>query len=235
MEKSKEPAIRHIGVILDGNRRWAKERKLLSWKGHEAGVEKVIDLIKWALDLKIRELTLYTFSIQNFKREAPEVEFLMNLFRNNFDRLLKDEKIKDKVKVNFIGRNWLFEQDIQEKQQELMEKTRKNSELIVNLAMGYGGREEIIDAVKKIGGELLEGRINLREINEDTFNQYLHLSSSPEIIIRTGGEKRISNFLLWQSHYSEFFFLDKFWPDFEREDLEKVMEEFRNRERRFGG
>ena len=220
--------MKHVGIILDGNRRWASEQGKKPWDGHQAGFEKARDLVEyWGLELGIEELTLYTFSVQNFQRDKLEVEFLFKIFKRMFTDFEKD-KIKDKgIRVNFIGRLSLFSKDMQDMMHKLMDATKDNSDLIVNFAMGYGGREEIVDAVKSLidSGD---------EITIDTLSSHMYLESEPELIIRTGGAMRTSNFLMWQSWYSEWFFLEKYWPAFEKEDLVKVIDEFKNRERRFG-
>ena len=235
MKPTENKVPKHIGIILDGNRRFAKRLMLKPWKGHEWGAKKIEKLFEWCKDLNIREMTLYAFSIQNFNRPKEEFDYLMELFRKEFDNYKDNTKIhKNKIRINVIGRIWMFPKDIQEKMHEIMDKTKKYNQHIVNFAMAYGGREEVIDAVKKIGEQVKQGKLNIEEINEETFSKNLYSSDEPDLIIRTGGEKRTSNFLIWQSHYSEWFFLEKFWPDFEKEDLINVIEDYKNRERRFG-
>lgn len=221
--------VKHIGIILDGNRRYAKKMLKEPWKGHNLGAENVERLFDWCKDLKVRELTLYVFSMQNFKRDKKEVDYLMDLFCRFFDSEKIKEKIKDnKIKVNFIGRTHLLPQKVQDIIATLPPETIDHDGFKANFAMAYGGREEIIDGVNRIIKE------KVKEVTEETFSQYLSLQSEPDLIIRTGGEKRTSNFLVWQSWYSEWFFIDKYWPEFEKEDLVKVLEEFNQRERRFG-
>ena len=222
--------IKHIAIILDGNRRYAKSKGLPAWEGHRLGGENVKKLLtEWIIELKIKELTLYTFSIQNFERSEKEVKFLMKLFKDWLKFIDIDECREKGVKINFIGRIQLFSRDLQKMMEEVMEKTKGNSKHIVNFAMGYGGREEIVDAVNKI---LKEGK--LKKVDEKIFSKYLYLQSEPDLIIRTGGARRTSNFLIWQSWYSEWFFVEKFWPEFEKEDLIKIIEEYKKRERKFG-
>jgi len=228
---------KHIAIILDGNRRFAKRLMMKPWMGHEWGAKKIEFLLEWLKEFEIKELTLYAFSIQNFNRPKEEFDYLMNIFRNEFDRLINEKKdllMKHKIRINFIGRLWMFEKDIEERMKKLMEMTKENNKYIVNIAMAYGGREEIIDAVKKIAEDIKKGKLDVNEINEEIFSKNLFLSSEPDLIIRTGGEKRTSNFLMFQSPYSEWFFLEKTWPEFEKEDLIAVIEEFKKRERRFG-
>jgi tritrans,polycis-undecaprenyl-diphosphate synthase [geranylgeranyl-diphosphate specific] len=226
---------KHIGIILDGNRRFAKRLMIKPWKGHEWGAGKVEKLFDWCKELKIKELTLYAFSAQNFNRPKQEFDYLMKIFFDEFDKLLKDERLmKDKVRITFVGRLWMFPKDVHMKMVELMDKTKNNDKYLVNIAMGYGGREEVMDATIKIAKQIKSGELKVEDLNEEVFSKNLYFNSEPELIIRTGGERRTSNFLIWQSHYSEWFFLEKMWPEFEKEDLVKVIEEFKSRERRFG-
>lgn len=236
-EASRVP--KHVGLILDGNRRFSKKLMMKPWMGHEWGAKKVEKLASWCKELGVKELTLYTFSIQNFNRPKIEFDFLMKLFRKSFKDLVEDAKkwkelVENKVRINFIGRLWKFPKDVQEAMNNLMEKTKDFGEHIINFAMAYGGREEVIDAVKKLAEDVKEGKVNVEDINEEVFAKNLYTESEPEMIIRTGGEKRTSNFLLWQSNYSEWFFLEKYWPEFEKEDFKKCLEEYAERERRFG-
>lgn len=224
-----EPKARHVAIILDGNRRYAKKMLKESWKGHRLGAEKVEQLFEWCKELGVSQLTLYIFSLQNFNREKKEVDYLMDLFCKFFSSEKIKNKIKEnKIKVNFIGRTYLLPQKVQEIIQKLQQETENYSDFKANFALAYGGREEIVDGIKKL---LKEGKT---EIDEQIFSQYLQLQAEPDLIIRTGGERRTSNFLPWQSWYSEWFFLDKYWPEFEKEDLIKVLEEFNLRGRRFG-
>jgi tritrans,polycis-undecaprenyl-diphosphate synthase [geranylgeranyl-diphosphate specific] len=233
MKKNKVP--NHIGVILDGNRRFSRKLMMKPWKGHEWGVKKVEKLLEWASELEIKELTLYAFSYENFNRPKKEFEYLMDLFRKSFDKMKVDPRIHDKkIKINVIGRTWMFPKDIQEKMKEVMDLTSKYDSYIVNFAMAYGGRAEVIDAVKKISEQVKEGSITIDEINEETFSRCLYMNDEPDLIIRTGGEQRTSNFLIWQAAYSELYFLEKTWPEFEKEDLITAIDEYTRRDRRFG-
>ncbi len=222
--------VKHLAIILDGNRRYATKKLKDPWRGHDYGGEKVSQLFDWCQELGIQELTLYTFSLQNFKRDKKEVDYLMNLFCKYFTSPEMKEKItKNKIKTNFIGRIHLLPAKVQKIIQDLQQETKEHTHFKVNFAMAYGGREEIVDAVNKI---LKEGKV--QEIDEKILSQYLYLQSEPDLVIRTGSEQRTSNFLLWQSWYSEWFFLNKLWPEFVKEDLLKVVEEFSQRERRYG-
>jgi tritrans,polycis-undecaprenyl-diphosphate synthase [geranylgeranyl-diphosphate specific] len=226
---------KHIAIVLDGNRRFSKRLMMKPWMGHEWGAKKVEKLLDWCSELEIKELTLYTFSVENFNRPKDEFNYLMDLFRREFERIRHDERIhKNRIRVNFIGRIQMFPEDLQEKMRALMDATKDYDSHIVNFAMGYGGRQEVIDAVKKLAVEVKNGRLDIDKINEETFSKGLYLRDEPDLIIRTGGDKRTSNFLIWQSNYSEWFFLEKMWPEFEKEDLVKVIEEYGRRERRFG-
>jgi tritrans,polycis-undecaprenyl-diphosphate synthase [geranylgeranyl-diphosphate specific] len=226
---------KHIAIILDGNRRFSKRLMMKPWKGHEWGAKKVERLLDWCDELGIKELTLYAFSVDNFKRPKREFDYLMRLFRREFERIREDKRIhRNKIRINFIGRLQMFPRDVQEKMKALMEGTSKYNNHVINFAMGYGGRQEVIDAVKRIGEQIRKGELKVEKINEDVFSKNLYSDHEPELIIRTGGEHRTSNFLIWQSHYSEWFFLEKMWPEFEKEDLVRVIEEYGQRERRFG-
>ena len=224
---------KHVAIVLDGNRRFAKKLMLKPWKGHEWGKGKVEKLFEWAKELGVNELTLYAFSIQNLNRPKEEFDYLMKLFVESFNGIKNDIKIKE-VKMNFIGRINLFPKEVQKAMNELMEKTKDNIPYIVNFAMAYGGQEEVIDAVKKISEQVKDGKLDINKINEESFKDYLYLKDSPELIIRTGGEKRTSNFLNYQAAYSEWIYLEKMWPEFEKEDFEECIKEYSSRQRRFG-
>ena len=225
--------VNHIAIILDGNRRFAQKLMLEPWKGHEYGQLKVEKLLEWCKELGARELTLYTFSMQNFNRPKPEFDFLMKLFIEAFTKFYDDPKIEEYgVKVNFIGRYKLFPKEVVYLIEKIISKTKNNSNFVINLAMAYGGREELLDAISKIVEDVKLGKIT--EVTEEIIEKNLYMQSQPEIIIRTGGEKRTSNFLMWQSFYSEWFFIDKTWPEFEKTDLIQILEEYSQRERRFG-
>ena len=226
---------KHIAIVLDGNRRYGKKIGN-KFKGHEAGAKKVEELFNWCKELGIKEVTLYTFSTENFNRPKEEVDYLMKLFKKQFKKLKNNKRVNEgEVKVNFIGRLELFPQDLREDMKKLMEKTAGSEDFIVNFAVGYGSRAEIVDSIKKIINEIKNNEIKVENLDEKMVSENLYLKSEPDIMIRPGGERRMSNFLLWQTAYSELFFLDKLWPEFEKEDLVKIIEEFKARERRFGG
>ncbi|MBI2143105.1 di-trans,poly-cis-decaprenylcistransferase [Candidatus Woesearchaeota archaeon] len=229
----------HIAVILDGNRRFAKRLMLKPWMGHQWGREKVEKLLDWCAELGIKELTLYAFSVDNFSRPKEEFDYIMRLFREACKHIKSDSKLQEKgkrlgIKVRFLGRLEMFPEDIRQLMREIMEKSSNNTGLVVNFCMAYGGRQEIADAAKMMAADVQDGKLSAAEVNDDTFKKYLYMPEDPDLIIRTGGEKRLSGFLLYQSSYSELFFLEKMWPEFEKEDLVQVIEEYRQRERRFG-
>jgi len=218
----------HIGIILDGNRRFAKKLMKQPWKGHEEGAKRVEEILDWCKELNIKQITLYCFSLENFKRSKEEVDFLMKLFRKEFERLEKDKRIdEDKVKIKFIGQKELLDKELRELMKRIEEKTKNYNNYILNFAIAYGGRQEILSAIKT----LVECG---KEVNEENFKQCLLLKDDPDLIIRTGGEIRTSNFFPWQSVYSEWIFLNKMWPEMTKQDLEEAITEFNNRQRRFG-
>jgi len=224
-----------VGIILDGNRRFARKRGLNAWLGHKYGVENVKNILEWCQELGIKELTLYSFSIDNFKRSEKEIKFLFNLFKHYIKQLKNDKRLSKKgIRINYIGRLNMFPKSIQKEMHEVMEKTKKNNKFIVNFAMAYSGRAEIVDATKKIIKKVKNNEIKFEDIDEKLFNENLYLSRNLDILIRTGGEKRLSDFLIWQSNYSELFFTKKLWPEFSKEDLIGIINEFKSRERRFG-
>jgi len=234
-DEKRNPYPKHIGIILDGNRRFAKRLMAKPWMGHKWGAEKVGKLFEWCKDLGVNELTLYAFSMQNFNRPKEEFDYLMKTFVEFFADTKANKTIhENKIRINFIGRIHLFPEEVNTRMKELMESTKDYSEYTVNFAMAYGGREELIDAVKKIGRKLEAGEIKPEDIDAETINKNLYMDHEPEFIIRTGGDHRTSNFLVWQSWYSEWFFLQKTWPEFEKEDLVACIEQYMGRERRFG-
>lgn len=218
----------HIGIILDGNRRWAKERGLPSMVGHAKGAEKLEEVFQWMVDLKIREISLFCFSVQNFDRSEEEKKYLFDLFRKEVKRLLTDKRVHDnKVKIRFAGRLWMLPKDLQDLAVQVMEKTKTHEKYIVNFAMAYGGKEEIVDAANKLVSEK-------KEITEKTLQENFWVPENMDMVIRTSGEFRTSNFFIWQAAYAELFFIQKYWPDFEKEDLVNCISDFNERERRFG-
>ena len=208
-----------LGIILDGNRRFAKKLMKEPWKGHEYGAKKLKDLFDWCKELDVRELTLYCFSLENFNRPKKEFNYLINLFKKEFKNLETNPSIyENKVKIRFIGKRELLDTELQELMREIEAKTKNHKNYTINFAVAYGGRQEIIEAVQKLSE-------SGKEINENNLQARLWLKDAPDLIIRTGGEKRTSNFLPWQSAYSEWIFLDKLWPEFTKQDLENSIKE----------
>jgi len=226
---------KHIGIILDGNRRFAKRLMLKPWKGHEWGAGKVKKVLEWSDRIGIKEITFYTFSLENFNRPKREFDYLMNLFVKEAKEISKDPKIMEKgLKISFIGKLNLFPKKVQEVMNLLMEKTKNNNKKIVNFAMAYSGRAEIIDAAKKVAEQVRQGKLDISQINEETFSKNLYIESEPDLIIRTS-ESRLSGFLPYQSVYSEIIFLpNKLWPEFEEQDFINCIKEYQHRQRRFG-
>jgi tritrans,polycis-undecaprenyl-diphosphate synthase [geranylgeranyl-diphosphate specific] len=229
----------HLGVILDGNRRWASERSIEPWTAHKFGADKVEDLLGWCLDIDIKTITIYTFSTENFYRPQEEVEALMELFNVRLNKMLIDERIhKHKVHIRAIGRINLLPESTQNLIKKIEEVTHDYDKHYLNIALAYGGRAEIIDAMKKIAEQIENGKLRIDYINEDVVENHLYTShlpkSEPDLIIRTSGEERLSGFLLWQGAYSELFFIDVYWPDFRRIDLWRAIRTYQRRERRYG-
>ncbi|HCW04683.1 MAG TPA: isoprenyl transferase [Clostridium sp.] len=226
---------KHIAIIMDGNGRWAKERKLPRTMGHRAGVETIRRIVKECNKLGIKYLTLYAFSTENWKRPKDEVNALMKLLaeylRNEIEELHKNN-----VVVNHIGDISKLPLLCQDELIKAYNKTQNNNGVVLNLALNYGGRQEIIHAIKKMLIQCKDGIIDVNDINEESFNDFLYTAGmpDPDLIIRPSGEKRISNFLLWQSAYSEFWYSGINWPDFSVEDLHEAIRDYQNRDRRFG-
>ena len=231
----------HVAIILDGNRRWAKMYGLNPWMGHRMGAERVEEFLKWCLDLGIRTVTLYAFSTENFRRTPQEVVELMKLFKKKLAELRESDMIrKHEVRVKIIGRTDLLPPDLRKLAEEVEEATKHYDRHFLNIAIAYGGRAEILDAVRKIARDVAEGRLRPEEIDEELFERYLYTGylppelRDPDLIIRTSGEERLSGFLLWQCAYSELCFLDVYWPEFRRIDLLRAIRTYQMRQRRFG-
>jgi len=226
----------HIAIIMDGNGRWAKKRGLPRVAGHRAGVKSVDRIMEDAVSLGIKVLTLYTFSTENWKRPGFEVSALMELLYKNL--LGKRKKLIDNdVRLRVSGDITNFPESVKKELQKTIEATRNCSTMIMNLALGYSGRGEILEAVRKLAGAVSNGDIQQNDIDEEMFSNYLTTGGlpDPDLVIRTSGEYRLSNFLLWQSSYSEFYFTDRFWPEFNRDELVKAILSYQSRDRRFGG
>lgn len=226
----------HIAIIMDGNGRWAKEKKLPRTMGHRAGVETIRRIIKESHVLGIKYLTLYAFSTENWKRPKDEVGALMKLLveylRNEIEELNANG-----VVIKILGDTTKLAGECQKEVNDAVKLTKNNKGLVVNIAFNYGGRDEILRAVKAVSKDVEKGIINSNDITDDIFENYLYTKGTPDpdLIIRPSGEKRISNFLLWQCAYSEFWYSNVNWPDFKETDLHKAIYDYQNRKRRFGG
>lgn len=221
----------HLGVIVDGNRRWAKERSLPVFMGHHKGLDKVKELINWCQKRGIKILTLFVFSTENWKRSKNEINFLMKLLQqalNDFKKNIKKIN-KEGIKIKIIGQKKRLPESLQKTIKEVEALTKNNGKMTVNFALSYGGRTEIIEAIRQI----IKKRISPEKITEDTIKKNLW-TSDVDLIIRTGKEQRISNFLIWQAAYSELYFPQKYWPDFTEKDLDQALKDFSCRERKFG-
>lgn len=232
MEKIPE----HIGIIMDGNGRWAKAKGYPRTVGHKAGVETIRRILKEAQRLGVKYITLYAFSTENWKRPKEEVGALMKLLVQYF-RLELNELHENGVVVNTIGDISKLPKECIEEIKKAEEKTKNNTGIVMNLALNYGGRDEIVRAVKLLAKDVAEGKISGEEIDEKSVEKYLYTAGmpDPDMIIRPSGEQRLSNFLLWQCAYSEFWYSDINWPDFTEKDLRRAIFDFQNRDRRFGG
>jgi tritrans,polycis-undecaprenyl-diphosphate synthase [geranylgeranyl-diphosphate specific] len=235
--KAKMP--RHLGIILDGNRRWAYERNLENKEGHKLGAVVGENFLNWCLGLDIKTVTVFIFSAENFQRSLNEVEGILSLIEQYAKKLGSDPKIHNKkVRIKAIGSLDYLPQNLRKILEEIEKATEEYDGHYLNLAIAYGGREEIIDAAKRIAKEAQENRIRINEITEKSFAKYLytaHLPNPyPDLMIRTSGEERLSGFLLWQSAYSELCFIDVFWPEFRKIDLLRAIRTYQKRIRRFG-
>ncbi len=221
---------KHIAIIMDGNGRWAKKRKLPRIAGHRQGAENVSNIVEAASKIRIKYLTLYTFSVENWQRPESEVKSLMDLFEIMLNKKLS-LLIKNKVRLNIIGDINAIRKTTREKFLSAIEKTEKNDGLVLTIALNYGGRDDLVRAFNKM---LKDG---VKKADEETVSKYLDTGEmpDPELLIRTSGEARISNFLLWQIAYSEVYFSKTLWPDFKDQDLYEAIRDFQKRERRFGG
>lgn len=225
---------KHIAIIMDGNGRWAKSKGLPRQLGHRKGINTIIDITRASDELGIEVLTLYAFSTENWKRPKKEVDYLMRL-PNKFLDIYLNELIEKNVKVKFIGFEDKIPNDTIETIFKAIEKTKDNTGLILNFALNYGSRAEIIDSVRALTRDVLDGKTSIDNINEECFEKYLLTNSNPDLLIRTGGELRISNFLLWQLAYSELFFTTAYWPDFDKKMFYEAIFDYQQRKRRYGG
>jgi tritrans,polycis-undecaprenyl-diphosphate synthase [geranylgeranyl-diphosphate specific] len=233
------PKLEHIAIIMDGNRRWATQKEQNPWLGHKKGADTVENLLDWCGQLGVKFVTLYTFSIENFRRAPEEIEEIMKIAEEKFRKLLTDERIhRNKVHVKVIGQVNLLPESLQQLISDVEKTTANYNNQFLNFAFAYGGRAEILNATKTIAKKVKLDELNINEIDEETFEKYLYTAhmpnQEPDLIIRTSGEERLSGFLLWQSAYSELAFLDVYWPDFRLIDLLRAIRTFQIRKRRFG-
>lgn len=225
----------HIAIIMDGNRRWAKENNLDTASGHKEGAENLKRIAKFANKIGIKYLTVYAFSTENWKRTKEEVGAIMKLLK--FYILDFFKSYDNNIKVRVIGRTDDLPKDIYSEIKKVEEKTKNNTGLVLNIAFNYGGRDEITTATKKIAEKVKNGELNIEDITEELISNNLYTAGQPDpdLLIRTSGEERISNFLTWQISYSEFVFTDKYWPAFSNQDLLETIATYQKRTRRFGG
>ena len=233
-DKNKLP--QHLAIIMDGNGRWAEKKGLPRSEGHREGAKAVKRVINSCLNINIPILTLFAFSTENWKRPKKEIIYLIKLL----ERVLSREKaylIKNNIKINFLGRLNDLPNSLNEKMNELHESTKRKDKLILNIAINYGGRTEIVDAFKSITLKIVEKKLNIEEINENTIQDNLYTQNlpDPDLLIRTAGEMRISNFMLWQIAYTEFWVTPVFWPDFDENNLVEAIRNFQKRVRKYGG
>lgn len=224
---------KHVAIILDGNGRWATKRGLKRSMGHKAGFENLKKLSKYIFSKNIKILSIFAFSTENFKRDKEEVDYLMKLLVNNFKQLLNK---KDNVKVVFSGRKNNLSEEVLKTIDKIEEMTKNNTEHIFNVCFNYGGRADIVDATKKIVNDVQKGTLNIDEIDESIYGKYLY-NDIPDIdlLIRTSGEQRVSNFMLYQLAYAEMYFPEVLFPDFDKNEFDKALINYQNRDRRFGG
>ena len=230
-----ENSCTHVAIIMDGNGRWARKRGMPRTYGHRKGAENVVKITRSMKESGIRYLTLYAFSTENWQRSKDEVDALMQLLNEYLDKELK-EIMDNNVRILFIGERNMLSPGIREKMAFLERESAQNTELTLCIALSYGSRQEIVAAVKRIAKKVADGELEISQITTDTVSDALYTKDipDPDILIRTSGEKRISNYLLWQAAYTEFFFTDTLWPDFSKGELCEIIQAFKNRERRYG-
>ncbi len=227
----------HVGIITDGNRRYAKKNSMDSNIGHVRGKEKLEEVLEWCMEIGTKVVTVFAFSTENFRRENSEVEFLFQLISRSLLNLMEDQRvIRNKIRVRVIGSIESVPEYLQESIRKVQEFTKDYDGYYLNIAVAYGGREEIIDGIKKIAEEYKDGKITIDEINEENFKKYLYYGTipDPDLILRTSGEERVSNFLLWQGAYSELYFSDVYWPELRKLDFLRAVRSYQTRKRRYG-
>ena len=231
----KETGLKHIAIIMDGNRRWAKEKFLPTAVGHQRGVESLKAALKGCSRFGIKYLTVYAFSTENWNRKKEEVDFLMGLLAKTLTHELEDMH-KNNVKIKFIGNISVLKDDLKAKLKNAEDYTKDNNGVNLQIAFNYGARDELVHAAKSIAMKVKNGELNVEDITEETISANLYTADlpDPDLLIRTGGEKRISNYLLWQIAYSEVFITEQYWPEFNEESLANAILEFKSRNRRYG-
>lgn len=227
---------RHLGIIMDGNGRWAKKRGLPRSAGHTAGAIVFKTIVRYCSSIGIQYLTIYAFSTENWKRPFEEVGMLIKLFKQYLEEALRDF-LNENIKVRFIGDTSAFPEDLQKLIRDTEEVSKNHTGMVLNIALNYGGRSELVRAAKLLALDVKSGKLDPEQITEEALEQKLYTAGQPDpdLIIRPSGENRISNFLLWQSAYSEYVIMDILWPDFKPKDLDRAIKEYANRNRRFGG
>lgn len=227
---------KHIAIIMDGNRRWAREKGLDPKLGHKAGAETLERIAAFANEIGLRYLTVYAFSTENWKRTKEEVGALMILLKTYIEKFLNKDSLRN-IRIRVLGNIDGLDEGLRNSINKIVENSKENTGLTLNIAFNYGGRDEIVRAVKNISEKVKNDEISLEDINEDLVSKNLYTCDEPDpdLLIRPGGELRISNFLLWQLAYTEFLFVDKYWPDFSKKDLLNAIEVFEKRNRKFGG
>lgn len=224
----------HVAIIMDGNGRWAQKRGLKRTKGHQRGAKVLKKISEYVYDKKIKVLSVFAFSTENWKRDKEEVDYLMDLFIKVFKDNFKSIKEKG-VKIVFSGLKTKLNDKVLKEMEKMTEETKNNKNGVFNICLNYGGQDEIVEATKKIVSDVKEGKIKIDDINKDMYNNYLFNDLPPiDLMIRTSGEFRISNFMLWQMAYAELYFTDVLWPDFDEKELDKAIDSFNKRDRRFG-
>lgn len=226
----------HIAIIMDGNRRWAKEKGIETKEGHKAGADNLENIAKYCNELGVKYLTVYAFSTENWKRSKEEVSALMILLRNYLKKFSKNAN-KEGIRIKVLGDISILDDGLRKSINEAIERTKNGTGLTLNIAFNYGGRAELVYAMKNIAKKIADNEVKIEDIDENLIsnNLYTENQPDPDLLIRPGGELRVSNFLPWQLVYSEFYFTDKFWPDFSKEDLLDAIKTFNKRNRKFGG
>ena len=231
------PAPNHVAIIMDGNRRFAREMGMASSGGHEKGREKLEEVMEWCQELGIKVLTVYAFSTENFNRAGDEVELLMELFEESFRSLAEEKRVhENRIRITVLGNRELLSEGIQSAIANVEEVTKDYDSYFYNIAIAYGGREELVHAFRRIAAKVEEGCIKADDIDEDLISKHMYTSHvpDPDLVLRTSGEVRISNFLLWQMAYSELYFTDIYWPGFRSIDFMRAVRAYQQRQRRYG-